>query len=107
MLLAQALKRLLYFFVSDCDGGSIGAQFLVALHLDLRHDFEAGFEAKRLTFMNMKVRNARLRYRQHPQLLRFTAEMAGHQRLNHFALEILGKTLADDRSRHVPPPKPG
>ena len=91
-----------HFFVRYDDLRMVGAQFLVAFDLDLGQDLEAGLEAQRLAVMNVQVGDARLRYRNHPQLFRLFAEVARDQRLDHVALQIFFEALPDDRRGHVP-----
>src|SRR5438094_8250987 len=57
--------------------------------------------------MNVQVGDSRLRHWLQPQLLRFAAKIARHQSLNHFALDVFGKTLADDRRWHMATPETG
>ncbi len=101
VLLAHAVERLLDFFVGDRDLGLFGAQFLVALDLDLGHDFKAGLEAQRFVVLQVEIGDLRLRYRDQALLVGFFAEVAGDQRFHHVALQVLGKTLADDGCGHM------
>ncbi len=101
VLLANALQRLLDLFILYDDLGMFRAQFLVSLDVDLGHDLEAGLKRQRFAFVNMKIGHARLRDRNHPELLGFLPEVTWDQSLHHIALQIFLKALADDRGRHV------
>jgi len=46
VLLAHAVQRLLDLFIGHGDFRLFGAQLFVAIHLDFRHHFKAGFEAQ-------------------------------------------------------------
>ena len=52
--------------------------------------------------MEMQVGDTRLRDRNQPLLLRFFAEIARSQSLDHIVLQTIAKTLANNRSRHMP-----
>ena len=101
VLLAHAVQRLLDFFVGDRDLRLVGAQILVALDLDLGHHFKAGFEAQGFVVLQVKIGDLRLRNRDQSLLVGFFAEIARDQRLDHIALQVFGKTLADDGCGHM------
>ena len=98
----RAVQRLLDFFVGDRDFGLLGPQFLVALDLDLGHHFKTGFEAQGFVVLQVEVGDLWLRHRDQALLVGLFAEVARDQGLDHVALQVLGKTLADDGGGHVP-----
>ena len=102
MLLANAGQRLFHIFVRNRNLRMFGAQLLIALDANFGHHLEAGFESEGLAILNVQLGDARLRHRDHPQLLGFFAEIAGDQRLHYVALQILGKAVTDHRRWHVP-----
>ena len=106
MLLPHTGERLLDFLVGDGNLRLIGPQILVALHLNLRQHFEAGLEPQRLSVLHLQVGNARLRYRNQSLLLSFPPKVLRDQSLNHVILKPIAEALLDDRSRHMPRPKP-
>ena len=101
VLLAQAVQRLLDFFIGHGDFRLLGAQLLVAFDLDLGHHFEAGLEAQRLVVVQVEVGDLRLRHRDQTLLVGLLAEVARDQGLDHVALQVFGKALPDDGGGHM------
>src|SRR5439155_553500 len=91
----------LHFFISNGNGGLIGAKLSVAFDLDLWHDLETGFEPQRFTFMQVQVGDPWLRDRDQTLLFRFFAKVARDQGFHDIALQVLGETLANDGGGHV------
>ena len=101
VLLAHAVQRLLDFFIGHRDLGLFGAQLLVALDLDFGHHFKAGLEAQRFVVLQVQIGDLRLRHRDQSLLVGLFAEVAGDEGLDHIALQVFGKTLADDGGGHM------
>ena len=101
MLLEQSVQRLLHFLIGNRDLRLFRPQFLVALNLDFGHDFKGGFKAQRFVVFQVEVGDLRLRYRDQALLVSLFAEVTRNQRFHHVALQIFGKTLADDGCGHM------
>src|SRR5581483_3648587 len=100
-LFLQRLQGIFDFVVGDGNFGAVSAQFLVALHLDLRHDLEAGLELQRLAFVRVQVGDAGLRNRDQAETLGLLAEVFGDERVHNVVLDFLREALADDGGRNM------
>ncbi len=87
--------------------GLIDAQFLVTGNFDFGKHLERCLEAQRLAVSDVQVGDAGLGDGHQLLLLRLLLKIAGNERLDHLALDLLGEPLLDHGGGHLTAAKAG
>ena len=101
MLIAQIVQRVLHVLIGDIGVDRGDADVIVGREFEFGQDLEGRFEFQRLAFVDVKVGNPGLRNRSQVLFLGFFAEVAGNQRVDDLALNIVSETLANHRGRNL------
>ena len=99
--LAHLLESLCDVLVGHFHRGHFNFQILVIAQLKFRQNFEDRAEFQRLAFGEIQLVHLRLRDRSQFLLGDGFFDALGHQRLQHFALDVVREAAADQRDRRL------
>ncbi len=102
---AQFFNGLIDVGVLDLEVLDFDFQVLILSQLEFGQDLERGAEFHRPCFREVHLIDLRLRHRHQLVFGDGALDLLGHERLQHFALDVVGKPAADQRDRRLPGPK--
>ena len=96
-VVAHFFDGLIHLRVAGFDRVHGDFQIFVIAELEFGQDFKDGAELQRLAFLELDLVDFRTRYRDEFLFVEGLLEVLGDERLNHFALNVIGEPAADQR----------
>ena len=105
--LAHLFERFVYLLVAHLNLVNLHVQVLVVAQFEFRQHLEDRAKLQRLAFLEVHVVDFRPRNRNELFLIERLPEIFRHERLHHFALNVIGEAASHQRHRRFSGTKPG
>ena len=99
---AQLFERLVHVGVLDLDVVDLDLEVLILSQIELRQHLEGRAKLHRPSLGKIHLVDLRLRNRHHLVFAHRAINLGGDQRLQHFALDVVGESAPDQRHGRLP-----